>query len=322
MRSDPLARDARAPSALDALQIEWAGSPVTLWSALGAAVLWALTAPAISNGISSLPERQRVEALMQALWVALAAGALALSPILFFADGLPSLGVFVPLAGLLTFVVATLLYYMTAYAFTSRAELASQFARVKPLFSVALGGWVLGEAMGSEAWLSTALVCVGLLIFGWSAARGHVTWTSLCLGLTTAAAWAFGELFVGLGFPQGGSAIQTWVSLMAALLAMTPLFAGATIRRPLRRSDLTWLAWFAAHGVLSFAFAYSLFFHSIVANGLVTTVLVTAFWPALAMVFSLAIARIRKLEYRVAPAMWWAAALLLAGSLVEPLLSH
>lgn len=265
-----------------------------------------------------MPSARRAEALVQGLFAAVLTGVAVLAP--FTAGARLEWNWFVLLAGIMTFPVATLLYYMTAYAFTSRAELASQFARVKPLFSIILAVAILHEPLPYPTIVSAVFVLAGLLLMGLGAAKGHFTWLSLWLGIATAAAWSLGELFVGLGFPKGSGVVPTWMSLLAAALVMLPLVLVASFRRPLCASDAKWLGYFCAHGAISFALAYTLFFRSIATVGLTATVLVTAFWPVIAMLFSAALARSRGERYELAPTMWAAAVLLLVGSLIQPLL--
>lgn len=293
---------------------------MNLWSAFAAAVMWALAAPVVSAGVSRLPEERRAEALVQGLFVAVLTGSVVLAPIAMRSIAHVDLNIFVVLAGVMTFAVATLLYYLTAYAFTSRAELASQFARVKPAFSILLAVLVLHEVLTFPTVLAAVLVFIGLLLFGVGAARGHFTWQSVWFGLATAAAWAIGEMLVGIGFPRGGGIVPTWIGLVSALILMLPFAVVATWRRHLVKQDRAWLVFFAGHGALSFAVAYTLYFYSIASNGLTPTVLVTAFWPALALGIAWLGARLRGRPYKVPTLMWIAAALLLVGSLVQSLM--
>lgn len=287
--------------------------------ALGASLTWALSAPIVSRGISLLPDTRRPEALIQGLTLAVLVGAALLTPFAL-AAGIPtSINVNVVLAGIMTFPVATLLYYLTAHAYGSRADLAVQFARVKPVFSIGLAVLFLGERLTSGDTFSAVLALSGVAVMAFGAARGEFTWPSLFFGLATAGAWALGEMYVGLGFPRGGSASQTWVTLVVALCVLAPLAAWATWRRPVSvRRDWRWARYFALHGAISFAFAYALFFSSIVALGLARTVLVTAFWPVVSLVVATAIGRTRGERVAVPATVWVAAALLLAGSVAQP----
>ena len=288
--------------------------------ALGASLTWALSAPIVSRGVSLLPTDRRPEALVQGLTLAVLVGAALLTP--FALDqGIPtSLNVNVALAGILTFPVATLLYYLTAHAYGSRADLAVQFARVKPVFSIGLAVLFLGERLTSGDTFSALLAISGVAVMAYGAVRGEFSWPSLFFGLATAGAWALGEMYVGLGFPQGGSAAQTWVTLVVALVVLVPLAVWATWRRPLALvRDWTWARYFALHGAVSFAFAYALFFSSIVSLGLARTVLVTAFWPVISLLVAMAVGRRRGQEVAVPATVWIAAALLLSGSVAQPL---
>lgn len=290
--------------------------------AILSACLWALSAPIVNIGLTRVPVKQRAACLLTGLVVAQLAGTSVLALLLSVAPGsvTPTLSGYLIAAGVLTFPVATGLYYLAGYAFGARTEFAAQFAKVKPVFSVLLALLVLGEAVSSLSYVSLLFVMLGVAMLIWGAGRGSFSGVALLLGLATATAWAVGEVFMKLGLQASWSAVDTFTALAAATVASVVLFSPA-LYRVLKQGLLAggWIGYFAAHGVISFAFAYAAFFESIAVIGLAQTVLINAFWPMLAVGFSCAWRRLRGQPCAVPASLLWAALLILAGSLIQGL---
>jgi len=264
-----------------------------------------------------MPEHARGAGLIIGLFAALVAGSVFLVVV---QGGMPSpasLNVQVVLAGVFTYVAGTGLYYASACAFEGRAEYASQFAKVKPVFSVLLAIVVLRETVGFWSWIALALIAVALMILMRGADRGFFSWQALFLGLLTALSWAVGEVFVKLGFRAGQPFQDALLAMLSATAVLLPvvLWVMSSAQRPSLRVD--WLLPFLLHGILSFGVAYTAFFHSIVLIGLAPTILINAFWPALAMVLGCLVARLRREACDVRPSIWVAVVLLVLGSLAQ-----
>ncbi len=281
------------------------------------AVLWALSAPAINSGLRRLPAQRRGAALLVGLEAAMVCGTLLLALLAApFATG--SWNGAVVLAGLLTFPLATGGYYLVALQLGERAELAAQFAKLKPLFSIALALLVLHETVAPATGVALALLMIGLLLLAFGIRRERQSVWPLLMGLATALVWALGELCVRYGFSPDGALDQTLFALALPALLLLPLalWQGRRLQR-VGVLQWRWLSPFCLHGALSFALAYACFFRSIALIGLTRTVVITAFWPFLAIVFSWLRQRFRGEPYRIHPALLAAALLLLAASLTQ-----
>lgn len=285
-------------------------SPVFL--AIASAAMWAASALIVSRGLRSLPEN-RVAGVIAGLLIALVTG----SALLLVASGprveIGDISFLTVVAGVLTFPVATGLYYLASEAFGGRAEVAAQFSQIKPLLSVLIAALLLHEPLRAASWLALALVSAGLGTLIIARVRGHFSTAAVALGLLLAAAWAFGEAAIGASGASRGME-QTTVALLSGTLV------GALIALPvLLKVGLPdrgrWMLYFALHGVLSFGIAYSLYFEAIRQLGLGPTALINAFWPMLALTAGHVIARRSPGALPVPASVWAAAGLLLAGSL-------
>ncbi|OQX38637.1 MAG: hypothetical protein B0D96_00010 [Candidatus Sedimenticola endophacoides] len=278
-----------------------------------------MSAPILNAGIARLPGEGRVPALAAGLLAALCSGTLGLLPAALPGGVEARVSFWVVLAGLFTFPIATGLYYLAAHAFGTRAELASQFAKVKPLLSILFALLLAGEALDASAWLSAALIMAGTLVIVYGARRGHLSWRALILGLLTALAWALGELFVKIGFDAATSIDSSFVALASSFLLFAVVSTPYLVRQRAVLGRLTYLPFFALHGVLSFGAAYTAFFHSIAVIGLADTILQTAFWPFLALLVTQVWNRLRGEPGHTPLIVWVAAGLLAMGSAVRVL---
>lgn len=283
--------------------------------ALLAAVLWAVSSPVLNRTLQSLPAgADRRSCLLLGLGLSLSVGSVAL----VLAVGLVGGGALpqdplVALAGVFTFPVATGLYYFAGEALGRRFEIASQAANAKPVFSLAFAVALLGERLTPASWAAAALTLAGVGLLALGGRAGQFAWAGLGLGLLTALAWSLGELCMVLA-PAGAPSLEASAVALASGTAVAALPIAITLRRVGPPPPGAWLLGFAAHGVLSFGLAYTLFFHSLRTVGLASTILITAFWPALALVLRTLVERGRP---PVSPLTWLAAALLLGGSLVH-----
>lgn len=285
--------------------------PDQAW-ALAAALLWATSSQVVSRGLSALRSRagahtpltMHVIDVMVAVLLAIVGGVASLLLVSAF-DVRLVVDVRVAAAGLLTFPIGTGLYYVTALAYGVRADLASQFANVKPLFSITLAALVFREALGPSDLVAVGVIAVGvtLLFIAAGSRTGSGGRASLALGLGLAAAWAGGEGFVRavaadirpVDIAFSGLVVSGVVVILVLLgLAVRGRWDGAATtmsRRALVLLPSRAHAAFLLHGVLSFGFAYALLFQSIATIGLARSAMVTAFWPALAVALGVWVSR-------------------------------
>jgi drug/metabolite transporter (DMT)-like permease len=71
------------------------------------------------------------------------------------------------------------------------------------------------------------------------------------------------------------------------------------------------------HGIFSFGIAYSLFFKSISIIGIGRTILITAFWPILALIISILMNRLRGRSEKTSVYVIVSAALIVSASVIE-----
>lgn len=289
-----------------------------LLPALMAAALWAVSAPIVSIGLRAMPE-DRFLAIAAGLAVSLFAGSFSLFVLSGFRVSAAMFSPVVVMAGVLTFPLGTGLYYLCGHVARARLEIAAQYANVKPAATILLAHLLLGETVSGRDTVSVILIGLGVLILVSSAARKDFSLRSIGVGLALAAVWSGGELLARIATADLPAMDVTLGALWASALLY---FAGLAIylvaaRRLARfREQLVSppMAVFALHGVLSFGLAYLFYFQSIAARGLIATILITTFWPALALVLGIALAKARRETYPISPASLFAFAAFTLGS--------
>lgn len=294
-------------------------------SALASALLWAVSAQFVSAGYAKVSTDTRLPFLMTGLLISQLTGLAGLAGLLWWQEGGLSVNPspYVWLAGLLTFPIGTGLYYVAGSLFGGRSDIAAQFAKVKPLFSLLLAVFVLGDPLASLFSPSSLFVVLGVLVFVASGIKGSITLTALCWGLATSAAWSLGEVMMGLALSDGALTdghmlAATYTALLAGLAASLPFLLPFVWRAHAADPQMHLrLLPFAVHGVLSFALGYFCFFHSIARIGLASTVTINAMWPILALVLACGVRRWRGQDCDVPTLVWLAAVLLLIGSVLQ-----
>jgi len=297
--------------------IEFFNSLPVYTSALVSALLWALSAPILNEGITRIPKTQLASGLVVGLFAALSTGSLFLFAIQPSVLEISNFNAYIALAGVFTYLIGTGLYYASAHAFSGRTEYASQFAKIKPIFSVLLAMLVLNEIITSYSWVSLCLILMAVVILAKGADSGLFSWRAFVLGMLAALSWAIGEIFVKLGIEPESALQGTFFALASATLLLAPVAVIMIIKTPVLSYSRIWIVPFLGHGVLSFGIAYTAFFYSIAFLGMAQTVLINAFWPALAMLFGCGVAMLRKGKCKVHVSIWIAIALLMAGSGVQ-----
>lgn len=287
--------------------------------AVATAVLWAISARIVGRGMAAIPGPQKFPAIAAGLMVSLLTG----SAVLYAVAGrdlvVSELSPWLIAAGVATFPVGTALYYLCGHAFAGRMEFASQFANVKPLFSVGFAVLVLGETLRLPSWIALALIAAGIAVLLRATRRGAFSWAALGLGVLLALAWAAGEGFAKLGLATGPSLTATLAALLsgAAVGAVLALPYLAAHRRLAFTGFRRWGWAFALHGLLSFVVAYACLFESIQRIGVGRTILINAFWPGLAVVFGWIEGRLTGRAQPVPGPMTLATVLLVSGSVVQ-----
>jgi len=292
-------------------------------SAIIAAVLWTLSAPIVNTGLERLPDKKRIPAVMAGLLVSLSTGAMTLLLLLVGPDWIATAefmqaitNPYIVIGGMLSFPIATGLYYFSGHAFGSRLQVAAQFVKVKPFISMLLAFLLLGERISAQSIVGAAFIMAGIAAMLIKVERSPIWVRGVALGLATATAWAAGDLFMAAGLAKTPSLASSAAALVAGwLVGLIVIGPYVIFRRPSVRWHYLWP--FAAHGVVSFAAGYFFFFNALAELGVMKTVLITAFWPVSALLLVEKINKHRGRDIRIAPATWVAAALLLIGLLIH-----
>jgi drug/metabolite transporter (DMT)-like permease len=284
---------------------------------IASALLWALSAPIVNYAIRKPAFVDQHIHVLAGLMVSLTTGVMVLSVVVLSLGLLPAIRYELVLAGIFTFPLATGIYYFAGVAFHGRADIASLFSKVKPLFSFFLAVAVLNEAVTGYTIYSAMLIGLGTLMLIVGSGFRQIQFAGVVLGLMTAVFWALGELFMKMGV----SDTHPIAANLSALIAGTIVFLPFAVR-PLKlvaasRAGITSLLPFCAHGVISFGIAYSCFFISIDRIGLGKSVLINAFWPVLGLLVVSMLRMSRGKPAGLPLIVILSAGILLAGSITQ-----
>jgi drug/metabolite transporter (DMT)-like permease len=285
--------------------------------ALLSGVAWAVSAVVVNAGLDRLPDGQRRGGILLGTIFSLVSGALALA---VFSDGTPHL---VPVSfrliagGTLLYFVGTLMYFLCAAALGKRAQIAAQFLRIKPLFSTLIAVVFLGESLRIASIFAMCLILFALTILAMEVAGDSRNKFGFTFGLLIAMSRAAGEALIKTEQGSYSAVAVSFTSLLIAIIVSLVVTFPLLVRRGLPRIG-AWSACFVGYGILSMGIGYTAFFASTMRLGLARTVLVTAFWPALALLLVTANQRL----WGNSPKSWgwrpWiSAAVLVLASLVE-----
>lgn len=272
--------------------------------ALLAVLLWAISAPVINIGLGRLRKASGDQTLLilLALTTCLSAGFAVCWIISGFASPLGAWTVNIGLAGILIFPVGTGLYYLCSLAYGDKAEVASQFANVKPAISIMAGVLLFHESFELHEAVVAGIIGLGIVVILSGAIHRSRQVSGVLLGLALAVAWGGGDILVRSA--SGGTpslTINLGALFTALILTATASFIYILIRgcHHLKGLRYSYFLPFVLHGILSFGFAYMFFFESIARIGLSHTILLTVFWPMLALALNYLISRFSKKSYRV-----------------------
>lgn len=285
--------------------------------AILSALLWASSVPIINMGLAGIPENKNHQWIAAGLFLAMATGTIALLPLVLMLNEQVVVNTNLVLAGVLTFPLATGVYYLAGDAFSGRTEFASQFSKVKPLFSFVLAVVVLREGISNATVISVTLVGMGTLLLLFGAGTRVLNRTGVLLGLLTALFWGLGELFMKLGIQGNSPLAANWVALASGTLIFSLLGIPSLLKVAATSASIIRLWPFCIHGIVSFCAAYSLFFYSLDQIGLAKSVLINAFWPILSVLITTLIRVSRRQPPGVPRILLVAALILLAGSLAQ-----
>jgi len=160
----------------------------------------------------------------------------------------------------------------------------------------------------SPAWPS-AVIGAGIVVIVGDALRRRGGLVPAALGLMLAASWAGGEAFIRAATDTHSTLEISFGALVSSLAltgaavccyVLTGVVAPGRIRHTLadfapRRAHGA----FCLHGLLSFGAAYSLLFHSIGLIGLSHTIMITVFWPTLALGLGMGLAKHKGATYHL-----------------------
>ncbi|PSJ16066.1 EamA family transporter [Nitrosomonas supralitoralis] len=288
--------------------------------ALISVLFWALSAPVLNVGINRIYQHSNfLLCLFFGLLLALLSGSLSLGLGLFVSGSKfhAEYNGYVLGAGIFTFPVATGLYYITAHLLNNQTELASLFAKVKPLFSIFLAILIVDETLSFQSIVSVLLIISGLLLFGRSAVKGYLSWFGLLFGLLTAMAWSIGEIFVRIGFNPETAIEQTFYALSSASIISLLLWILFAVQSKVRLPSLSTFMPFLLHGIFSFGIAYMSFFQSIAVIGVIKSVIITAFWPMFSLILTGLVNYLTDKNTKIASNIWIAAFCFISASLTQ-----
>ena len=168
-------------------------------SSLLALLAWVISTLVVSRGIKELREAYnpvfsmekeyllKIKVISMYLGITLLTGTIiltiAFTPLLFQYKFVFS--GYLVFAGIFSFSAGTSLYYFCTLVY-KKAEIASQFSRVGPFFSIALGVYLFGEIFTLFDFISLILLSIGVVLFLIITWTGKFGFVGFILGVLTA----------------------------------------------------------------------------------------------------------------------------------------
>ncbi len=288
-------------------------------SAISAAVLWAISAQFASVSLKNAPIHNTKAWMGMGLLIALATGSIVLGFQIQEIGIINEIEINIVLAGVFTFVLGTGAYYMAGNSLSKRGEYASIFSKVKPLFSFVIAFLILGESMGSSTAISMGFIVLGIIALFGGVKYEKIDPMGVVWGLVCALFWALGEYFMKIGMEMGyHPLLATFHAILAGTIVYGILIIPYIINSKSLTKKLVKKQWaFVVHGILSFGLAYPLFFNSINEIGIGQTILVSSFWPIMALILASIIGYFKKDVAKVPKSIIISSVLILTGSLVQ-----
>lgn len=277
-----------------------------------AVLAWVISTLVVSKGIKELKEVYKdifnrfkdysikIEIIFTYLGITLLTGIVLLSLTfipLFIQHNFVFSGYLV-LAGIFSFSAGTGLYYFCTLVY-EKAEIASQFSRVGPFFSIIFGVYIFGEIFNMFDLISLILLGIGIalfLIFTWTGKFGLI---GFFLGILTSLSWTSGGIFMNLAFlttplNQFKPLAYTLISLFFGFLSLL-LFNLIFILKNRKKKknegikfhffklDKSVAKYFVIHGILSTSIGFTLNFFGIFYLGISGAAFIMSLWPILSL---------------------------------------
>tara|TARA_R110001592_G_scaffold171117_3_gene409201 strand:- start:48380 stop:49276 length:897 start_codon:yes stop_codon:yes gene_type:complete len=287
------------------------------------AILWAICVPILNLGLKKIDDDKPLNILWPLLY-SIATGAtftyfFGLDEAINFQPNNQS--IYLMLAGILTYPLATGSYYIAGLMFKDRIELASQFSKTKPGLTLLLALALLPASMqGSFSLLGLILLFMGIGTYIFAGLRKNISLYGAALGLITALLWSFGEITMKYGIGNYGGFAANFYALCYGTLFLLPIVIAMTLMGKIKFQLPTDNIPFLVHGVLSFFLAYSLFFSGLDKLGVIPTVVINAFWPLLALIITTLLYKINKQSVHTPKIIWLGSLLFLSSGLVTILM--
>ena len=287
------------------------------------AILWAICVPILNLGLKKIDDGKPLNILWP-LFYSIAIGALftyffGLDEAINFQPNNQS--IYLMLAGILTYPLATGSYYVAGLMFKDRIELASQFSKAKPGLTLLLALTLLPASMqGSFSLLGLILLFMGIGTYIFAGLRKNISLYGAALGLITALLWSFGEITMKYGIGNYGGFAANFYALCYGTLFLLPIVIVMTLMGKIKFQFPTDNIPFLIHGILSFFLAYSLFFSGLDKLGVIPTVVINAFWPLLALIITTLLYKINKQPIHTPKIIWLGSLLFLSSGLVTILM--
>jgi len=287
------------------------------------ALLWAVSVPILNIGLKKI-EGDSPFNILWPLFYAITTGAICAyffgidEAVNFRPD---NQSIYLILAGVLTYPLATGSYYLAGRMFKDRIELASQFSKAKPGLTLLLALAILPVSMqGSFSLWGLLLLFMGIGTYIYAGLKKDVSLIGASLGMTTALLWSLGEIAMKYGVGSYGGFTANFYALCYGALFLLPIVVVMTITGKIKFQFPTDNIPFLLHGVISFYLAYSLFFTGLDKLGVIPTVVVNSFWPLLALIITTILYKINREPVHTPKIIWLGSLLFLSSGLVTILI--
>jgi drug/metabolite transporter (DMT)-like permease len=277
-----------------------------------AVLAWVISTLVVSRGIKELKEKYKnifsrfkdysikIEIIFTYLGITLLTGIILLSLtfIPLFIQYQFVFSGFLIFAGIFSFSAGTGLYYFCTLVY-EKAEIASQFSRVGPFFSIIFGVFIFGEIFNIFDLVSLILLGIGIalfLIFTWTGKFGFI---GFILGILTSLSWTSGGVFMNLAFLTTPSnkfkpLAYTLISLSFGFLSLLLLIVIFMLKNRKQKKnegfmfhlfkvDKSVAKYFIIHGILSTSIGFSLNFFGIFYLGVSGAAFIMSLWPILSL---------------------------------------
>ncbi len=286
----------------------WLGALFSFFAVLA----WVISTLVVSKGIKELKETYgtffnrvkdysiKIEIIFTYLGITLLTGtillSLTLAPLLIQYDFVFS--GYLILAGIFSFSAGTGLYYFCTLIYR-KAEIASQFSRIGPFFSIILGVYVFGEIFNVFDLVSLILLGIGItlfLVFTWTGKFGLI---GFFLGILTSLSWTSGGIFMNIAFlttpsNQFKPLAYTLISLFFGFLSLLlfNLIFMLKNRKKKKNEGIKFhifkvkksvAKYFVIHGILSTSIGFTLNFFGIFYLGVSGAAFIMSLWPILSL---------------------------------------